>query len=124
MILNLIIINLCIVYAYDIVNFPRNLMSNGLSIILHRYISPNLIKLPKVLECSLCATMWSSLIYLCIAYVNSFDSFMVAAGFACLNSYLTTYTNYLINLSNKLIITLLTLIERCADKVKNSNILK
>lgn len=124
MILNLIIINLCIVYAYDIVNFPRNLVSKALTIILHRDVSPSIVKLPKLLECSLCATMWSSLLYLVICYVDSFDSFMVAMGLACLNSYLTTYTNYLFNLSNKLITTILVLIERCADKLRNSNILK
>lgn len=61
-----IIITFAIVYIYDIVNFPKEFVARLLTIILKKEVKPLNVKLPKILECSLCATTWVTLILLLI----------------------------------------------------------
>lgn len=61
-----LIITSCIVYIYDYVAFPRNFLARIYSIFTGKNISLDRIKLPKLLECSLCASTWSTLIILLI----------------------------------------------------------
>lgn len=61
--INIVIITFLIVSAYDMLNFPRELLSRIYSLVFRRYISPSDVKLPKLLDCSLCMTFWSTLIY-------------------------------------------------------------
>lgn len=55
-----------IVYVWDYVNFPRNFLARLYSIIFKQNISPEYVKLPYLLQCSLCAVTWSTLILLLI----------------------------------------------------------
>ena len=59
----LIIIAFVIVAVYDYLDFTRELFSRICSLIFKRNVSVNSIKLPKLLECSLCMTFWTTLIY-------------------------------------------------------------
>lgn len=61
-----LIVTSCIVYIYDYVAFPRNFLARIYSIFTGKEISLDRIKLPKLLECSLCASTWTTLIILLI----------------------------------------------------------
>lgn len=55
----LVIVTVSIVYIYDVAQFPRNFISTILTRIFKRDIYE--VKLPKLLECSLCITTWFTL---------------------------------------------------------------
>lgn len=57
-----LIVTISIVYIYDWVEFPRTLIQYLTSIILKREVRD--IRIPKLLECSLCITTWVTLIIL------------------------------------------------------------
>lgn len=50
-----------VVMAYDYLDFFREILSRIYSVILHRKVSVDAVKLPKILECSFCATFWLTL---------------------------------------------------------------
>lgn len=54
-------ITFIVVMVYDYLDFFREFLSRFYSVILHRKVSVDSIKLPKILECSLCATFWLTL---------------------------------------------------------------
>lgn len=57
-----LIVTISIVYIYDWVEFPRTLIQHFTSIILKRDVKE--VRIPKLLECSLCASTWITLIIL------------------------------------------------------------
>lgn len=59
----LFLITFIIVMVYDYAEFPRTFLSTIYGRILHRNISKDSVKLPKLLDCSFCATFWTTLIY-------------------------------------------------------------
>lgn len=61
-----LIISFSFVYVYDVVQFPKEITSKILSRLFKKNIYPTSIKLPKIFECSLCATTWTTLILLLI----------------------------------------------------------
>lgn len=61
-----LIVAASIVYVYDFVGFPRQFVARLYTIFTGKEITLDRIKLPKLVECSLCATQWSTLILLAI----------------------------------------------------------
>lgn len=59
----LFLITFIIVMVYDYAEFPRTFLSIIYGSILHRNISKDSVKLPKLLDCSFCASFWATLIY-------------------------------------------------------------
>lgn len=68
--LECLIITIAIVYGYDVVRFVPELTSRIISRFTGLPVTAANVKLPKLLECSLCATFWSTLIILLIISPN------------------------------------------------------
>ena len=114
--MNIIIINLiitaAIVYIYDIVDFPHNLVARGLSWIFKKDIQPSSVRLPKIFECSLCASTWTTLVLFAI-----FDWRLIPLCFVY--GFITTYISSLINIVDKLIKLILLYIDTGIDTLYN-----
>lgn len=103
-------ITFTIVFAYDWVDFPHNFVARILSFFWKKDIDSNRIKLPKIFECSLCATFWISLItLLCVAPKYAF--FAIVAAFS------TKYIYYTIKVFDALISKIFALLERLISKL-------
>ena len=50
-----------VVMVYDYLDFFREFLSRFYSVILRRKVYADSVKLPKILECSFCATFWLTL---------------------------------------------------------------
>lgn len=107
------LISAVIVYIYDIVNFPRSFASVILTRIFKRDITPNKIKLPKIFECSLCATTWVTLIILLIFRPEY-------CWCALLFGWSTQYTYSTFNIIHNLIETFLIILEKAISYLQKS----
>lgn len=103
-----LILTTSIVYIYDFLNFPREFLARIYSIILKEEVDPARIKLPKLLECSLCASNWSTLILLLIFNWK-------LAPFCLLFSWSTRPIYQIINILDKLIHNILAAIEKWTE---------
>lgn len=104
------IISCAIVYIYDFVEFPKNLFKTFCSRILNKTV--NSVRLPKLLECSLCATTWITLIILLI-FEPKFCYLALVYGFS------TKYILYTIQIVDNLLTFLLLTIDTTLTKLKN-----
>lgn len=97
-----LIITFCIVYIWDYVEFPRELISQ----ILHMPV-----ELKKPWGCSLCMTTWITLIAL--LFINWKLSWMcILFGFS------TKYILYTIQTIDLILSTIFVLIEKLFEKIK------
>ena len=103
-----LILTTSIVYVYDFLNFPREFLARIYSIILKEEVDPSRIKLPKLLECSLCASNWSTLILLLILNWK-------LAPLCLLFSWSTRPIYQIINILDKLIHNILAAIEKWTE---------
>lgn len=103
-----LILTTSIVYVYDFLNFPREFLARIYSIILKEEVDPSRIKLPKLLQCSLCATNWSTLILL--LFLN-----YKLAPLCLFFSWLTGPVLQIINILDKLIHNILAAIEKWTE---------
>lgn len=61
--MKLLFITIIIVMVYDYAEFPRTFLSRFYSLVFKRNVSKDSVKLPKIFECSFCASFWVTLIY-------------------------------------------------------------
>ena len=80
MVIDLILINLILIYGLDISGFIQEL-----EIGLAKWLKVKEITIPKPFSCSTCMTFWCGLLYLLIA--NSFT--LPWIGFVCLLSFMS-----------------------------------
>lgn len=104
------LIAVSIVFVYDWVDFPHNFVARILSFIYKKPFYPDKVYLPKIFECSLCATFWTTLItILCIDYHYAFLSILAAFS--------TKYIYYTIKVLDTLISHLFALLERLFSRI-------
>ena len=98
MILEFILIPFIIVMVYDYTEFPREFLVRFYNIILQPIfkhpLSKESIRLPKILECSFCATFWCSLI-LCLC-TQPISGLIIWVAISLLNAFLSNYYYMLI----------------------------
>lgn len=102
-------LTIAIVYVYDFLNFPREFLTRIYSLLFNREIEASRIKLPKLLECSMCASNWSTLVVLLIFNWK-------LAPFCLIFSWLTRPILQIINIIDKLIYKILHKTELWIDK--------
>ena len=89
-------ISVVIVYIYNIVDFPHNFIARLLSFLYKREIPPERVSLPKIFECSLCATFWSTLVILLV--FQPYHWF-----FAFIFAFSTKYIEFIITIIDRLL---------------------
>lgn len=99
------IVSFIITYVYNVVDFPHNFVARFLSLVYGKQIKAEQVQLPKIFECALCATFWTTLIILLIFLPKYFYLAFVFAWF-------TKYAEMLINVIDLLLTKLFILIER------------
>lgn len=105
-----LIISGCITYIYNTVDFPHTFVARILSRLYKKEIRPQQVVLPKILECSLCATFWSTLVVLLVFQPSWwFMAFVFAQS--------TRYIDMLIQVVDKLITKFFCLIDKVLDKI-------
>lgn len=107
-----LILTFCIVYIYDVVEFPRTFASRILSLIFKRKIEPQNVNLPKIFECSLCMVTWVTLILLLIFKPQYFY-------ISFLYGWITKYVLYIFNTIDNLISLIFIILESILDKIRN-----
>lgn len=80
MVINLLLVNLILIYCIDISGFIQEFES-----ILAKWLNVKEITIPKPFSCSTCMTFWIGLIYLLI--VNNFT--LPWIGFVCFLSFMS-----------------------------------
>lgn len=103
------IITVCIVYVYDVVEFPTNFIRNFVSKVFNREIYS--VKVPKLLKCSLCATTWVTFIVLLILLPQYFY-------LALLFGYLTKFILYIIQTIDNIVSIIFIAIDALLTKMK------
>lgn len=100
----LLLIPYIVVMVYDYSDFPRTFLASVYSLMSKRTINKELVKLPKLLECSYCATFWLSLIYQLIVWdITLFNVFMfvsVSLGLAFVSPFIYAAINIVAKLFN------------------------
>ncbi len=115
--MTIILITFIITYVIDVVGFIPNLFAQILSFIFKKQITPDKIKLPYILQCSLCCTTWSVLLYLLITHPISFNLIILYIAVSLVAGYSTTYITILINLINKFLINFFCRLEKLITKI-------
>lgn len=105
-----LVITASIVYGYDVLAFPRTFAARILSIVSGKEITPNRIKLPKLFECSLCASNWLCLIVLLILNWK-------LAPMCLIFAYMTKPILYLYNLLDLLVDKIYKVIYNIINKI-------
>lgn len=104
------LITVIIVYVLDWVEFPKTFLSRLSSIILKREVKE--VRLPKLLECSLCLSTWVTLIFYLFTDPNIWYLSLVH-GFS------TKYILYSVQLIDQILSLLFITLETLFTKIKN-----
>ena len=105
-----LIISGCITYIYNTVDFPHTFTARILSRLYKKEIQSQQVLLPKILECSLCATFWITLVVLLV-----WQPYWWFMAFVFAQS--TKYIDMLIQVVDKLITKFFCLIDRLLSKI-------
>lgn len=117
--MNLILIAFIVVMVYDYTEFPRTFLSKFYSLIFRKHISKDMVKLPTILECSFCATFWSTLLFQLITKPITLNSVIVMVCLSLLCAFLTPFILSLINLINRVLQLLTYSINTALDRIIN-----
>ena len=105
-----IIVTVIIVWGIGYLDFPHTFVARILSFIRGKEVTPDRIKLPKICECSLCCTQWTTLLILLIMSPHLWWCSMIFA-------FSTKYILYAIQLLDKLLVKVFMLLERLCNKI-------
>lgn len=97
--MNLLLITFIIVMIYNYAEFPAEFLSRFYSLIFKQKISKYAVKLPKLLECSFCATFWATLLF---QFLTSGTSIIIMLSLSLCCAFLSKPILYLITIIDKL----------------------
>lgn len=106
-----------VVYAIDVVKFIPTLLSRVYSLLFNKEVAADKVKLPYILQCSLCCTTWVVLLFMLLTIPFTFKNVIISIVVALVAGYSTTYIYMGIDLVNKLIINLICLVDRIISKL-------
>ena len=111
------LITFIIVMVYDYAEFPRTFLATIYGHILHRSISKDSVKLPKLLDCSFCASFWTTLIYqLILLSAFNINALILIIVKSLVCAFLVQHILHLIRIIDELIGVLLDKVEEFVSK--------
>ena len=115
MILNLLLITTIIVYVWDFLGAPLQILASIYSILFGKEVTPDRVKLPKPWSCSLCMTFYITLLTQIIILPFSFTGLINILFISLLFSWSTRPIYQIINILDKLIHNILAAIEKWTE---------
>lgn len=115
MILNLLLITTIIVYVWDFLGAPLQILSSIYSVLFGKEVTPDRVKLPKPWSCSLCMTFYITLFTQIVILPFSFTGFINIVFISLLFSWSTRPIYQIINILDKLIHNILAAIEKWTE---------
>lgn len=117
MILNLLLITTIIVYVWDFLGAPLQILAAIYSLLFGKEVTPDRVKLSKPWSCSLCMTFYITLFTQIFVLPFSATGFIYMIFTSLLFSWSTRPIYQIINILDKLIHNILAAIEKWTETV-------
>jgi hypothetical protein len=105
-----LIVTIAIVWGIGYLDFPHTFVARILTLIRGKEVTPDRIKLPKLLCCHLCCTFWCTLVILLIMSPH-------LCWFSMIFAFSTKYILYAIQLLDRVLTKVFILLERLCNKI-------